>query len=236
MGMLRLCNSSGLTWRRLRFRVKRVEASLERAVEAVQLAISFVEGRYVGLSGYEASVNNLTQRKLFTSFRTTEYRLCRPIGTMTLSVNVSEKLMGVATDFFLTERGRRYSDWLRVCWNSSDTFVSNQVIILWSMVEFIAKDIRDSLQKVPFTQDENQVIESVKETLKASQILIGESFRNRVENYLNNLHKIGSQDVLRDWADRCFLGFTKADFDAFKRLRNSVAHGELLFTGSDIAK
>ena len=144
--------------------------------------------------------------------------------------------MGLATAFFLTDRGRRYSDWLRMCWNSSDTYLSNQVIILWSMIEFIAKDYRDSLQKVSFTEDEDKVIESLKQILKANRTQVGEGFRNRIENYLGNLHKMGSQDVLRDWADRCFLGFSKVDFDAFKRLRNSVAHGELLFTGTDVVK
>jgi hypothetical protein len=210
---------------------------LERALESVQLAMSFVEGRNVGLSGYEARIKDQTQRKLFNSAKITQNRFPRPIGTLTVSLNVSEKVMGLATPFFLSERGRRYSDWLRMCWNSSDNYPSIHVLVLCSTIESFANDYRDQLQDASFTVSEKEIIQSLIQTLNANRERVGQGFQNRIKNYLGNLHKRGSQDVLREWADRCFLGFAKEDLAAFKRLRNPVAHGEkLLFIDPDIAK
>src|SRR5208337_1726389 len=105
---------------------------LTRAIEAVRLGFSYLEGRSLQMLGYEEVRGSLVTRTLFTTRVTSRNTFPSPLRDLKDS---HEEFLRAATAFFFTPTGKRFADYLRMSWDVNDNMGTVRAIASSTSVE-----------------------------------------------------------------------------------------------------
>jgi hypothetical protein len=200
---------------------------LSGAVDSVRLALSFFEGREVRMISYVASCGGEQHQHLCRYVPTTKERLPPPLGLRGVSGEVCEDFIRNAANFFHTDKGRPYSDHLRMCWSVRDSYGSAVAAVTCSFLEAILSLAQAEIEKLPSKHDQN--IEKLTTYLKMNLVEYDCGFIERVKGFLGTMRHARPQDLLYNWAAQGVHGVEKEDADAFRSIRNPASHGRLLY-------
>ncbi len=205
---------------------------LVEALESVQLAVSFVEGRNVKLIGYEIISENQRCRWITKDVRMTNSRFSPPFGNTGSPKVDYEQALTLASSFFHTQVGKLFSNRLRMCWASVDSPGTQRTLAVCTAVEKLVKESKNKLH-VPKVAEEEAVKKEIKQLLATKNDVVSERFVRRITSFLGLMNSIDVRFILNQWSQTKFLGIDQKDFEAWKTLRDPASHGELLFIYGD---
>jgi hypothetical protein len=230
-GMLRVCIDAEMTL-----------SELEHALESVRLAISFLEGKALDVIGFAARCAGFLHRRVNGRHRDKERVLAQPLPSIISLPGMHDILLQHAAEFFQTQRGRQYSDSLRMCWDCIDNYASIRAITTCAALENLIRltggheaGQRSGEQQSKDADDEKDRLDFLSDLLTKNANDVGEKVVQRILGILKSSHHLQPKNVLHDWERRGFLKVEKKDIDAWNELRNSVAHGHLAFNDPDMA-
>ena len=229
--MLRVCVDADMTL-----------AGLEEAMESLRLALSFIEGKALDIVGIAATCGGFLHRKVYGRRRNQERVLAQPLPLLISPPGMHDVLLRQAAEFFHTQRGRQYSDSLRMCWDCIDNYASIKAITTCAALEnMIRLTAGQDTWPIPggeqtTEQDkEKKRLDFLSDLLTANLVHIGKRLERRILGILKSSHHLQPKNVLYDWKNSGFLGVEQQDIEAWDELRNSVAHGHLAFNSPDVA-
>ncbi len=204
---------------------------LIEALESVQLAVSFVEGRNVKLIGYQIISESKVSRWILKDVRMTTSRFSTPFGNISDPTINYAQVLTMAANFFHTEIGKLFSDRLRMCWASVDSYGSQRALAACTAVEKLVKHSKDKM-RVPKIAEEEAAKQEIKQLLIGKRDVVDQRFINRIGTFLGQMSGIDVHFIMRKWIEDGFLGINQEDLEAWK-IRNHVTHGELIFASGD---
>jgi len=202
-------------------------------LNAVGRAFSFVLGRRVHLRGYEDFTPETDIRYLYAAeIRPTRNGLYQPLGRSDVFRTSIEPLLGLAINFFLTERGTQVARHMHLCWDTADNDIQTQM----STASIVAEGLlllATSRAQPPDPGFTPQDREAASRWLRENEQTLSPRFVARVRGLLGTLNHRRPIDVLQDWRQRSVLCVTQDDVEAWRELRNSTAHARLVEPGGN---
>jgi hypothetical protein len=205
-------------------------------VIAAARAFSFLLGRRLSFRGYEDVTADYEARYLAARNRpVTLNELPQPLGQDNAYHEGIEGLLAQATEFFLTEDGRRVAGYLHLCWDTADNDITTRMAIasisLEGLLRMVSPDRRRDDES--YTQAD---VGLVREWLNTSECRLSPRFIKRLEGFLDGLRHRRPVDILHGWQARGVLAVTRADLEAWENGRNPAAHGVLAWPAVDHEK
>ena len=196
---------------------------------AIGLAFSFVSGRTNNVFASEMFNDGRVVRMLQDPSRFGEPgRFPAPLAPDLRFSRFREPLLAKATDFYLTDTGRKAGNLLFMCQS-----VGRSPFTIQALVSSVALE---SLLKLFGRGESTSTSISDEQTLKilscVREVGCDERLAARVEGLLNRPDEPSAKNILHEWALRGVLDVAVDDVQAWSRLRNRTAHGRVLWTSS----
>lgn len=199
---------------------------------ALARAFGFLLGRRVGIRGFEDVAPGTERRYLDPWKGVTENALLPPLGSRAAYVENAERLLGMASNFFLTERGRSVGELLDLCW---DTVDNNWTVHLTSVSICLEGLIRMASEQPELQHSEDRDegftpadLQAIERWLGSNPAALTTRSVERLRNFLRGLPSRAPSDVLWDWRRKGLLGISREDIEAWKRTRHPAAHAGLI--------
>jgi hypothetical protein len=222
-------------WFEVRVQIEQPMPDVEalQFVWACEAAFSFLLGRRLVFRGYQERTPEATVRYLRDDRRKpTEGFVAAPLGFSTTTYHDhAEDLLGPAVDFFLMPRGRRVVHYLNLLWDTADNAWPVQWAVVGVCLEGLISDIlEDSKIAEPSLSPADRV---VFDRWLANDNGLSPRGIARLRGFAGLIGHRRVADVLKEWRDRRILDTTQGDLDAWQRMRNSAAHGQLVVPPDD---
>ena len=202
--------------------------NLTKALDAVQTAISFVEGRNVEIVGYEKVSDGKRTRSLGWTTSTTKSRFVPPFGwTKTIPMNM-EGFLSLATNYFYSDAGEDVADRLGMCWAVADNKATARAIAACGTVDKLTQQAAND-ERESFGDSELKALKEIKSYVETKRGSLDDRFLNRVNNFLETMRSPDTRNTLKRWAQSGRLGIVQEDLEAYIGLRNPIMHGRLMF-------
>jgi hypothetical protein len=205
------------------------------ALDSIRLGFSFLEGKNLEMHGCEAMCGNTMYHWLFSGKPSSKGAFPIPLHNLRVP---NEVLLGLSSQFFDSKLGRRFSDYLRMCWNVSDNMGTVGAIIASTTVEAMVRMLVKAPAEDGSVPPDAHLAQQQKLAgyLERRKHKYGENFVNRVHNMVAKGNPINVKKILRSWARRSLMNLTPSEVNAWDDVRNSSAHGKLLFLDTDTSK
>jgi hypothetical protein len=202
------------------------QADAATILTAVARAFGFVLGRRVFVRGHQELAEGKETRSLAVAAGgPTRGDLEAPIGgssgPLAAYTGGVENLLGLAIDFFLTERGESVARLLHLCWDSADNTWATRRAVAGIAVEGLLRIAAGPGGDPGYTPGE---MEAVRRWLSENPANLSPRFAARLQGLLGMMGNRRPVDVLRDWQGRGLLGVTAEDVEAWNLTRNPAAH------------
>lgn len=204
--------------------------SAEKALDALQAALSFALGRPVALRGYEEHSGNECRRVLISSAPPPARRLLAPPFSVSVDYNECiEQLLQAAIPFFLTELGQEVAAQLELLWYSSDNPLPTQMLLTGICCEGLIRlaTAGTSSTSAPTLEEKGLLARWLSENSPPAGTSLSTRFAQRVTGAVNSWNEVRPADTLQEWRSRSHLGVTKEDIQAWRDLRHPAAHGRI---------
>lgn len=200
-------------------------------VNAFGLAFSFLVSRIVNVVAHESRSGDSICRVLhLPTRRLSDARFALPLGDGHQLSGHFEELLSKATNFFLTETGKEIGNLLHMCLGSVDAAFTTHALVVCVVLESLIKKV--CANRPHRSSISAQQAESIFQHLEAIQL--PQNITNRFRGFIDKLDVANPKNVLHEWAANGAMGLTKADINAWDFLRNSAAHGRLLWDDDQI--
>lgn len=210
-----------------------IPAPTESAFElmiAVADAFAFLGGRECSVRGYEdVRPDGVTRRLDADAPPPAVNPLCPPLGNGGAAfVTGAERLLGLATDFFLTDIGGQVSDYLALCWDTADNALQTRLSTAGIALEGLLRLVGGLRAGGGVAADVIAGRRAVEGWLAGRPADVTDGFERRLRGFLGSMQDAGPADIMREWELRGYLGVTREDREAWQRTRHPGAHGHLI--------
>jgi hypothetical protein len=200
--------------------------------KAVARAFGFVLGRRCVIRGHEEINENKETRRLDTHYtKVTRKTLLQPLGWQGEFLQNVERLLGLAIDFFLTERGERVAEYLFLCWDTADNSHQTQLAMSSICFEGLLRVAAEMLGPTQ-PQVDSADLTAFQTWLRTAPAGFSPQFLKRLGGLPGTFKNLSANDIFRDWVSRGILGVTRDDSKAWSDTRHPSAHGRLAAAGN----
>jgi hypothetical protein len=198
---------------------------------AVRAAFSFALGRLVFLRGYEVSGGGETRRVLWHPAGLPHHTpIVPPLGQeLAFRANV-EPFLQRAVPFFLTDLGAAVAQHLGLVWETSNNALQTRLAVASICSEGLIRRAAQAAGAAGApTENERASLDAwLTANTAPNGATLSTQFVNRVRGSVTAMNNRRPQDILNDWRAGGLLGVTNEDVQAWRELRNPVAHGGMI--------